>query len=209
MNNAPAASTASTRDRIVAAARCVFAERGYDGASIREITTRASANLGAVTYHFGSKQALYEAVLEDALRPLFERLTSSPSPSGESALDAVERSARAIFEHLRSNPDLQFLVLQQMATQDVMPAPAARVFGGIFGGLAARIAEGQRRGEVRSGDPLLMAVSVASQPAYFALVARFMLDRLSVEGGAPSWDEIAEHGVGFIRAGLTASREDG
>ena len=51
-----------TTQSILEAARELFAERGYDGASIRAITARAGVNLGAVTYHFGTKERLYLAV---------------------------------------------------------------------------------------------------------------------------------------------------
>jgi AcrR family transcriptional regulator len=196
MNNA-----LDTRIRLIHAARAIFAERGYDGASIRDITAAAGANLGAVTYHFGSKHALYEAVVEDAFRPLLERLALAPAIDARPLLEVVEERVRLVFEHLRVNPDLQLLVLQQLGHGE-MPAPAAQAFTTIFGGLAALIGEAQRRGEVRPGDATLMAISVASQPAYFALVARFVLHRLSLPGGTPSWDRIVEHGVGFIRAGL-------
>ncbi len=52
------------RERLVEAARQLFASAGYDATSVRDITARAHANLGAITYHFGSKQALYHAVIE-------------------------------------------------------------------------------------------------------------------------------------------------
>ena len=48
----------STRDRILDTAEICFAQRGFDGTSLREITGLADVNLGAVNYHFGSKQAL-------------------------------------------------------------------------------------------------------------------------------------------------------
>ena len=47
------------RERLIEAARQQFARVGFDAASVRDITARAHANLGAITYHFGSKEALY------------------------------------------------------------------------------------------------------------------------------------------------------
>jgi hypothetical protein len=113
-----------------------------------------------------------------------------------------------VFDHLDANPDLQFLVVQQI-TATSLPSVAAATFAAIFGGLAERIAEGQRRGEIREGDPLLMGISVVSQPAYFALIARYVLSRLSLPGGAPPWDTIVDHGVDFVRAGLEARNGNG
>jgi AcrR family transcriptional regulator len=58
-----------TRERILDAAEHLFAERGFDGASIRDVTTEAGVNLAAVHYHFGSKEDLLRAVLERVVVP--------------------------------------------------------------------------------------------------------------------------------------------
>lgn len=54
----------STRDRILSAAEYLFGEQGYDATSIREIADRASVNLGLVSYHFASKETLYDCLIE-------------------------------------------------------------------------------------------------------------------------------------------------
>jgi AcrR family transcriptional regulator len=51
-----------TRERLLDEAERVFAERGFSGASVREITDAAGANLAAINYHFQSKENLYAAV---------------------------------------------------------------------------------------------------------------------------------------------------
>ena len=51
-----------TRERLLDSAERLFASRGFMGASVREITEAAGANLGAVNYHFRSKEGLYAEV---------------------------------------------------------------------------------------------------------------------------------------------------
>src|SRR5690606_1868523 len=59
-----------TRDAILDAAERLFAEQGHDNTSMRQITQAAGVNLSAVNYHFGSKDALVEAVLQRRLEAL-------------------------------------------------------------------------------------------------------------------------------------------
>lgn len=71
----------STKTRILDAADILFAENGFNGTSLREITSQASVNLAAVNYHFGSKKELIKAVMS--------RYMDELSPQLESALSLV------------------------------------------------------------------------------------------------------------------------
>src|SRR5262245_47872957 len=59
-----------TRNRLLDAAEALFMEHGFEATSLRAITAAADANLAAVNYHFGSKEALFEAVLTRRLDPM-------------------------------------------------------------------------------------------------------------------------------------------
>jgi AcrR family transcriptional regulator len=68
-----AGSSEQTRERLLVAAREVFSELGFQGATVREICRRAEANVAAVNYHFGSKDGLLaEALHFESLRLLQE-----------------------------------------------------------------------------------------------------------------------------------------
>lgn len=68
-------TTSDTRQRLLDAAERLFAEHGFDGTSLRAITTEAEANLAAVNYHFESKEGLIAAVFKRRFEPLnYERL---------------------------------------------------------------------------------------------------------------------------------------
>ena len=71
----------STKNKILDAAEQLFADKGFNGTSLREITSQAEVNLAAVNYHFGSKKELIKAVMSRYMNELSPRL--------ESALEAV------------------------------------------------------------------------------------------------------------------------
>ena len=73
--------TASTKDRILDAAETLFANEGFHCTSLRTLTKKADVNLAAVNYHFGSKEALVEAMMERRLQAL--------NPQREALLDKV------------------------------------------------------------------------------------------------------------------------
>jgi AcrR family transcriptional regulator len=61
----PAAKADETRRRIIQAARLVFSERGYDGATFQAIAVRADLTRPAINHYFSSKRSLYREVLDE------------------------------------------------------------------------------------------------------------------------------------------------
>src|SRR5947207_12423092 len=59
-----------TRTRILDAAEELFMQHGFEGTSMRLLTAKAGVNLAAVNYHFGSKNALIEALFRRRLDPM-------------------------------------------------------------------------------------------------------------------------------------------
>jgi AcrR family transcriptional regulator len=59
-----------TQIKVLVAAESLFAEYGFHGVSLRQITTRANVNLAAVNYHHSDKQSLYGEILTSRLRQL-------------------------------------------------------------------------------------------------------------------------------------------
>jgi TetR/AcrR family transcriptional regulator, regulator of cefoperazone and chloramphenicol sensitivity len=74
-----------TREQLLEAAGQVFAEKGYEAATVRDICARAGANLAAVNYHFGDKERLYIEAVKRACR---SRLEESPLPSWDASTPA-------------------------------------------------------------------------------------------------------------------------
>jgi AcrR family transcriptional regulator len=61
-----------TKKRLLDAAEEMFAQKGFDGTSIRDITTKAQRNQASVNYFFGDKKELYEQLFRQRLREMRE-----------------------------------------------------------------------------------------------------------------------------------------
>lgn len=201
----PPDATDPTPQRLLAAAREVFAREGYDGASIRAITAAAGANLGAVTYHFGSKERLYHTVLDAVLGPLRSRVLAEcekPLPP----LERIEGAIRAFFAHLRENPDQPRFMVQQLTVDGPLPAPLLRVLLPVAAALSRVVVQGQQEGSIRTGEPLFFVLSTLAQPVYFTLVTRKVPPGLlPVDLHAPDGQAaLVDHVVHFALNGLAA-----
>lgn len=93
-------SSASTKERILTAAEALFAQRGFEGASLRQLTAAAGVNLAAVNYHFGSKDNLVEEVFKRRLDQLnarrlaaLKQVAGQPETTLEDVLAAFIRPA--------------------------------------------------------------------------------------------------------------------
>lgn len=67
----------STKNKILDAAEQLFADKGFNGTSLREITSLAEVNLAAVNYHFGSKKELIKAVMSRYMNELSPKLEAA------------------------------------------------------------------------------------------------------------------------------------
>src|SRR5207244_11353583 len=105
------------RERILAAALEVFAERGFDGARTREIAERAAANLGLIKYYFNDKERQWKAAVARAFGELQVGLADAVQPSngadGTGTLAALDRSLRDVVRFVAGHPEFMRLVNDQ------------------------------------------------------------------------------------------------
>jgi AcrR family transcriptional regulator len=203
--NSPAPT--GTAAALIQAARELFALHGYEGASVRAITARAGANLGAITYHFGSKEALYEAVIESAMGPSYERLLGAAEADGP-PLGRLEAVVRAFFGFLYESPDLPRLMLQPLTGSRPISEKVLGIMRGNIRLITSLIEEGQRDGSIRAGDPQLMALSIGSQPIWLSLARRALQAGVAIDqDDTRTRAELVDSVVRFVRAGLAAHPE--
>ena len=111
-----------TRQRLVRATRQCVARQGLAATTSRDIAGAADANLGAITYYFGSKDELVGVALLEGLRewltPAIEVLTSGGDPA-ERTLSAIRTLLSAFEQHLADAPLYLEALLQAIRMEPV------------------------------------------------------------------------------------------
>lgn len=143
-SRAPRTDGAATRLHLLDTAGRVFAERGYSDATSKEICERAGTPLASVNYHFGSRDALYEAVLIEAHRQVvsLDDLEQATHVSADPRLKlrAVLSRLVGLSTHAAAPWGFRVMLREVMSPSPVVPAlvekavrPKAKVLLGLIG----------------------------------------------------------------------------
>jgi AcrR family transcriptional regulator len=118
-------STPSTRERLLAAAGHLFAERGYRTATIADICAAADANVAAVNYHFGDKAKLYAEVWrrawEEAMRVYpFHGGLPDDAPAEDRLRARILAALRRFFDDGQLGQSAQLLLMEMAHPTDAV-----------------------------------------------------------------------------------------
>jgi TetR/AcrR family transcriptional regulator, regulator of cefoperazone and chloramphenicol sensitivity len=210
-SGAPATAPAdSTREKLLEAAEQIFAERGFDGATVREICLRAGANIAAVNYHFGDKQNLYTEVLRRFAHMLdVERAIADRTLPPEELLRKIIRMRlRGVFAS--DHPDRLFRLLVH---EWIRPTPAMdRLANEMLRPLYDRFREivGGILGLPPDHEKTRLCVHSIMGQAIHYVQGRPILARLwpALEMTPDQVDRIADHIADFSLAYLQAFRSE-
>jgi len=167
------------RDEILRAATDLFAESGFDAVSMKSIAVRAGTSKANVFHHFGSKDALYLAVMRDACGR-FE--TSIDAFEGERR-DFGQRLSEFVREDLATmaaQSDYSHLILREILDSGPCrgQALATEVFDQAFGRIVTVLEQGQARGEVTGDVPPALAASMLIACNVFMFQSQHVLKHL-------------------------------
>lgn len=164
------ATSTSTYDRLLAAATDEFAALGLAGARVDRISQRAGANKQLLYHHFGSKEGLFRAVLEQKLRDFAGALPA------ESA--SMRDLASGIFGFYAANPTYVRLVVWEALHYGTQRVPGERARTRSYQALVGILDDAQSRGsiapEIDTTNAAIDLIAVIAWPFVAAPMARMI-----------------------------------
>lgn len=191
------------RAQLTTVARGLFSEKGLGGTSIEEIAAAAGVSKPVIYEHFGSKEKLYTAVVEQESTALLRDITgalASPAP----ARILLERAALALLGYIEEHTQ-GFRIL----VRDAPPSDSTGSYSTILGAITRRVthilaAEFAQRGYAERDAALYAQMLVGM----VASTGQWWLDARTADAGpgttaAPGKEEVAAHIVNLAWNGLT------
>ncbi|MFO1115412.1 MAG: TetR/AcrR family transcriptional regulator [Beijerinckiaceae bacterium] len=142
------------RERILEAAFEEFAERGFEGASTRSVAAKAGVQHPLVTYHFGSKEGLWKAVVTNASFNFSEHFKEHIESDEKDQVERLRRIQEAFIRFAAANPHFHWLMSHEgnRESERLTWLVEERVQN-YFDQVAALIRIAQRQGRYVDGDP--------------------------------------------------------
>ena len=155
-----------TRERILDAAERLFAERGFEGTTLRHVAARVGIRNPSLYNHFASKELLYAAVLDRGIRPVLELLASITSRDGRAdSREIVER----VMDVLARYPNLPRLVQHETLSGGQRLTPMLRDWIVPIFARSFQAAEQRDGGWDAEQIPLLVLAMYNVVVGYFAI----------------------------------------
>lgn len=200
MSKNAASPEVDTRQRLLDAAEQLFAERGFAATSVRQITDAAGANLGAVNYHFRSKEGLYAEVFARRAAYLREPVLAASAQAAALASRTPEEAFRVLgraFLAPHENRDASQCLVGLVTREAIERCLPANVFGQeFFEPALAAVARTVR--QIRPDLSETLAIDCAH--SFFAQLMHIVK---GFHSGAPAeTDARLEHAVRFTVAAV-------
>ena len=140
------------REQLIQIGRSLFAEKGYEAASIEEVAQRASVSKPVVYDHFGGKEGLYAVVVDREVQNLMDRITRGLEAAHPK--EKVREAAEAFLGYVEEEPD-GFTILARGSTSPT----ATGTFASLLGDIASQaehalVSEFEARGYDKKLAPL-------------------------------------------------------
>jgi AcrR family transcriptional regulator len=195
----------------VSAATALFAERGFDGATVEQIAQRAGVNKAMINYHFGGKRGLYAAILKGAFEGLAREvsaLRASSRPADELLRELIGHLGATMARH----PGLPAMLVRELLSgglhvgDELLPH-----FLSVFMTTREAVERGVRSRRFRRVDPTLTHLAIVGSLVFFFATERFRErkiaeGRLPFQGPVPTAPRFVAHLQDLMAHALEARR---
>ncbi len=173
----PRTKNISTEEKILAAAKTIFIEKGMDGARMQDIADNAGINKALLHYYFKSKEKLFEVIFKEGAEKLFSKINSILN-SDLPLFEKIRLFSNEYAEIISQNPYLPLFVLNEMNKQP--HSFLENIFGKnqpTFENLVKQIDKEIKKGTIKPVSPVNLVINMISL-SIFPFVAKPVFQRI-------------------------------
>jgi len=156
-----------TSERIMAAARTVFAQKGYNGARIDEIAARANVNKATIYYQIGDKDTLYTGALHQVIGHVARGIADAVSMKTHPE-EKMKAYITFIAGAVEANPDLPPMMMREIASGGAtLPRLVIEDIASVMSILAGILEAGKEQGIFIETSPFLIHMMIMGTILFF------------------------------------------
>ena len=203
---------ADVRERLLDAATELAVEQGFEACGLREIATRAEESPAMISYYFGDRDGLYEAMFGRAFERVSEKVAAVMADPLRSGSDRIDDLVAIQVKAIAADPWLPKLVMREVLARNGSPMQefvSDAVAKGPLQMMVDWIEQEQERHEIRSDyDPRMLAMTIASLTGFPFLMLPLVGDRLGLELDDEFPDRLIAHNQKLLSNALRAHTEE-
>ncbi|GGH63337.1 TetR family transcriptional regulator [Paenibacillus silvae] len=184
------------KTRILLAAKKLFALQGYDGTSVRQICDEAGANVSLVSYHFGGKEKVFDALFEHFFP---EHILSMLAAESMSPIEGIRRIVGEVVRFTMTDREMSDIVQLEITLRTHRTTTVFQYLDPVWNKVKEYLQQGKDQGlfKIESASYAMLQVMGAALAHKRAKHSRFGFDYEDM-----NTEELAEQTVEFVLRGL-------
>jgi AcrR family transcriptional regulator len=150
------------KEHIMDVAVTLFAEKGFEGTSIRDLAHEADVNIAMINYYFGSKEKLFVALLEAKARFMRDKIDAVQNNPSLSELEKINQIIDGYIDRFLSQPEFHRVLQQELlvTNRELLHQNVTTLFAKNTQDIVSIIEKGIRKKIFRKVDPPLLFASI-------------------------------------------------
>ncbi len=150
------------KEHIMEVAVALFAEKGFEGTSIRDLAHQADVNIAMINYYFGSKEKLFVSLLENKARFMREKIDAVQNDTSLTEIEKINQIIDGYVNRFLSQPAFHRVLQQELlvTNREMLHQNVIELFTKNTHDVVAIIEKGIRKKVFRKVDPQLLFASI-------------------------------------------------